>query len=559
MSRVKRIQSILLIISILFLSVVVITDATAKQTKLSNLMLSEEHYENIKSARQSTSNQIIRADIKFNDYLLFADYNTSTYYYSAIENHTLAYNPTVSVESEQNIKIAFLNADITDETVKSGETVKFVLYTESDYAEYNLAVTKLPIISINLENEPKNKSNPITSDKEYVNAYFNVFDNSADANHINRVINSFGKIRLRGATSKGYDQKSYRFQLYNESVGSSLRNNNINLLGLRSDDDWIIYPAFNDPEKVRTNLSHDVWSAFGATNNDFGMNTGTKTKLCEVLINGRYWGLYTLMYPIDNNQFNLNENTTSGMPDYWYRAVGYEDATSNDFMSAKDDVSRVKRYEIRFPTDHSGLYYKKWQPLDNFNKVLETKDDDYFVEHLEDHLDLENQIDMWLFLKITQAVDNCSKNTNFVAKYRDGKYTILVSPWDLDQTWGLSWKTGVFTNTDVIIEPNDPINKYDFDMIISRCLELEMPNIARQIQERYTKIRSDILTDAQFDEWLNYYEAKVYSSGAAIRNAERWPRARKAEDMSDLRYRVKEHLKFMDSYIATLDTTFGEE
>lgn len=560
MSRIKRIQSIILIVSILLLSVIVVGDATINKTKLNNLMVSGAKFESIKSERSNRTKDIIVGNIKFNDYLLFADYQSGTYYYSAIENHAFAYNPTVSVDDEgNNLKIAFLETEINDETVKNAEPVKFILYTDTNYAEYNLVITTLPIISITLENEPKNKNNPITSDKEYVNAYFNVFDNSLDANHINRVINSFGKIRLRGATSKGYDQKSYRFQLYNESVGSNIRNNDINLLGLRSDDDWILYPAFNDPEKVRTALSHDVWSAFGATNNNVGMNTGTKTKMCEVLINGRYFGLYSLMYPIDAEQFNLNQNTVSGYSDYWWRAVGYEDATSNNFMSAKDSDNRVGRYEIRFPADHTGLYYKKWQALDKFNTVLETKDDEYFVEHFEDYIDLENQIDMWLFLKITQAVDNCSKNTNFVAKYRDGKYTIWVSPWDLDQTWGLCWKNGVFTNTDVIVEPNDPINKYDFDMIISRCLELEMPNIAKQIQQRYTKIRSDILTDAQFEKWLDYYDNQVYSSGAAIRNANRWQRARKAENMDDLRYRVKEHMKFLDSYIATLDTTFGEE
>lgn len=553
MSRIKKIQSIILIISIVLLSSVVVFDAFIDKTKLSNLFVSGAEYESIKLSHPSR--QIVGGEIKFNDYPLFLDTNTATYYYSVIGDE---FNPTVAV-TDKNVKLAFLEAEINKDTIKNAEQLKFLMYNDNGCTEYSLSITTLPIISINLTDEVKNANNPIPSDTVYQNAFFSVFDNGLDANHINRVINSEGKIRLRGATSKGYEQKSYRFQLYNESVGNSIRNNDVNLLGLRSDDDWILYPAYNDPEKVRNALSSDVWSTFGATNNDFGMNTGTECKMCEVLINGRYWGMYTLMYPIDENQFKLNENTASGYSDYWWRATGYKDCTSNDFMSAKDNQSTVGRYQIRFPNDHSGLYYKKWAALDDFNTVLETKDEDYFTEHLYDVIDLENQIDMWLFIKITQAVDNCSKNTNFVAKYRDGKYTVLCSPWDLDQTWGLCWKNGVFTNTDVIVEPNDPINRYDFDMIISRCLEYKMANIAKLVQERYTTIRSEYLTDEKIEELLDKYDSQVYSSGAAIRNSQRWPMARAAENMDDLRYRVKEHIKFTDSYIATLDQTFGEE
>lgn len=558
MSRIKKIQCFILIISIVALSVFVSANTVFAGQRMSSLMLSDAEYSSLKADRGRSAKPIV-GDIKFNDYSLFLDANRNVYYYSVIQGGISAFDPIVTADFDgDDIKIAFKQGEITDDLIKNADELFFTVYSDNFYTEYALSVTTLPIVSITLDKEPENISNPIPDDKQYVCAQFNIFDNSAEATHLTRVVNSQGKIRLRGATSTSYEKKGYRFQLYNESLGGSMRNNNVSLLGLRADDDWILYPAYNDPEKVRNVLSTDIWNIMSGTNNEFGMSTASQSRLCEVLINGRYWGMYALMYPVDEIQFKLSENKDTGKSDFWWRSVGYVSATTEDFLNAADSAKTVGRFEIRFPQETEGMGYNKWEVIAKFNELLETEDEDYFASTFTDVIDLDNQIDLWLFLKITQAVDNCGSNTNYVAKYRDGKYTIYCSPWDLDQTWGLCWKNGVFTNTDVIIEPNDPINNYDFYMIISRCMEMEMTNIAQKVMERYEYLRSEVITDQKLSELVDYYETQVYDSGAAIRESKRWPISRVADNMDDLRRRVEEHMTFLDVHIAELDRTFGE-
>ena len=60
-----------------------------------------------------------------------------------------------------------------------------------------------------------------------------------------------GKIRVRGATSQGYDKKSFALKL-DEST---------RWLGLQKDRDWVLNAAFVDCSMMRHKLSYDLFQS----------------------------------------------------------------------------------------------------------------------------------------------------------------------------------------------------------------------------------------------------------------------------------------------------------
>lgn len=68
------------------------------------------------------------------------------------------------------------------------------------------------------------------------------------------------KVKYRGNTSLAYDKKSFNVKLLNES-GKSL---DANILGIRSDDAWILDAMTADRMRMRNRLLFDIWTTFQA-------------------------------------------------------------------------------------------------------------------------------------------------------------------------------------------------------------------------------------------------------------------------------------------------------
>ena len=173
-----------------------------------------------------------------------------------------------------------------------------VAYTKDAYCKFSLKCTTLPLMNIECDTAISDESIPMN---------ITVYDNRQEA--VQRVILSDGWIHVRGASTRIYPKKGYRFSLVQESVGRNIRSNQISLLGMRQDDDWILYAAYNDPEKIRNVFSSNLWEYTCALDNSEQANTGMEYKYLELFINGEYWGLYALGFPIDKKQMGFNNKS----------------------------------------------------------------------------------------------------------------------------------------------------------------------------------------------------------------------------------------------------------
>ena len=109
-------------------------------------------------------------------------------------------------------------------------------------------------------------------------------------------------IEIRGSSSQSLDKKGYGFTTLQ---ADNTTNNNVKLLGMPSENDWILNGLAFDPSLIRDYLSYNLSRQMG--------NYAPRTQYCEVVINGAYNGLYVLQEKIkaDSNRVNILKITTT--------------------------------------------------------------------------------------------------------------------------------------------------------------------------------------------------------------------------------------------------------
>ncbi len=112
-------------------------------------------------------------------------------------------------------------------------------------------------------------------------------------------------IELRGSSSGSAPKKSYGFETWDAF------NNTIDtpLLGMPAESDWILSASYYDKTLMRNVLSYHLANQTG--------RYASRTRYCEVILNGQYQGVYILMEKIKRDEervdiAKLTESDTSG-------------------------------------------------------------------------------------------------------------------------------------------------------------------------------------------------------------------------------------------------------
>lgn len=119
-----------------------------------------------------------------------------------------------------------------------------------------------------------------------------IYDHQGGINHITDPQNEFyGEIRIerRGSSSNNFPAKSYGL----ETNGPAAVNYNVSIFDWPQDNDWILYAPYTDKALIRNVLTYK-WG------NEMG-HWAPRTKLCELVLNNEYMGIYVFMERIKAN------------------------------------------------------------------------------------------------------------------------------------------------------------------------------------------------------------------------------------------------------------------
>jgi hypothetical protein len=154
----------------------------------------------------------------------------------------------------------------------------------------NFTSSNLPIVVITT-----NGGQTIPDDPK-IRATMGVIDNGpGNRNNLTDPYNNYNgyiDIETRGESSQMFPKKSYSV----ETVDAIGENINVELLGFPAENDWILYAPYTDKSMMRNEITFKL-------SRDIG-RYASRTRACEVVLNGDYQGVYTLMEKIkvDNNR-----------------------------------------------------------------------------------------------------------------------------------------------------------------------------------------------------------------------------------------------------------------
>ena len=486
------------------------------------------------------------SDIYFNDEKLIYDHSTNTFYYSVVDNDDKL---TVSLPSSSFKTVLQNMTPKVFVCTDSNDDYKLIIAQKKRISVSNLVFTTLPVMNIDVSAE--SVENLGLDDTYAINDYETVsmtlFDNASDFSGTSRTKELPAKIHTRGGTTINAPQKSYRLSLIGDSKKHSSKTKD-NLLNLREDDDWILFAAYSDYEKVRTVFSMNLWQKTASENNQWQAPVSNEYKYIELFINNRYHGLYALTYPIDKKQFKIQ---------------------TDEHLFKKKDWSGTEFSLDLEPTDSGDLWLPGYalqagdmsgfQPLHNLYYQMAYSEDPAVIRS---SCDIDNAIDLWLFYKLTQAVDNVYtqqvKNLYSATKLSDSGidgYKVLFSPWDMDQTFGNRFVDGQGSHG-ITSYYNSP----DYDLPIEWSPVYFLMNcndetIISEVKARYQYLRQTSWSDEEISKMIAGYEKDIYDSGAFERTMNRWPEGNyyaPSKKLDDFETYVLNRLKSMDNYINDL-------
>ena len=211
---------------------------------------------------------------------------------------------------ENVLAVQVHNVGITSSDMSSNFYLSFGIADESTYygpppdwfePPFVFNESNLPIVVIETNGQE------ILDDPRII-AHMGIIDNGTGINHINDPLNGYDgqiSIEIRGSSSQMFPKKQYAL----ETQDIDGENLNVSILGMPEENDWILHAPYSDKSLLRNFLAYELARDMG--------HYSSRTRFCELVINGDYKGLYIFMEKIkrDNNRVDiskLNPDETTG-------------------------------------------------------------------------------------------------------------------------------------------------------------------------------------------------------------------------------------------------------
>ncbi|TNF45375.1 MAG: secretion system protein Por, partial [Bacteroidetes bacterium] len=302
-----------------------------------------------------------------------------------------------------------------------------------------LTSSNLPIVIINTDINPNTGKPYEIPDEPKTGATMKIiFRPDGSRNYITDAnnpgfLNYSGRIAIekRGSSSQTLPKKAYGLTTLKDDNAT---NNNVSILEMPKENDWVLNSLAFDPSLIRNYLSYDLARSIG--------NYAARGEYCEVVINGDYKGLYIFMekLKIDGNRINVVKmsNTDNAMPELTGGYITKADKTTGGdpvawtMQSYSGSTSYLhdnpKPSEI---TSQQNNYIR--EQFTNLQNAASAQNAS-IVNGFPSIIDIPSFVDFILINELASNADAYQYSTYF-HKDRNGK--LRAGPvWDFDLTYG---------------------------------------------------------------------------------------------------------------------------
>lgn len=376
----------------------------------------------------------------------------------------------------------------------------------------------LPIVIINTNGQEIIDEPKITAD-------MGIIDNGSARNNVTDSFNGYnGKIgiELRGQTSQGFPKKPYAVEL-RDTLGADLE---ASLLGMPKNEDWILYATYNDKTFMRDILIYKLARQLGWY--------ASRTRYCELVLNGEYMGVYVLMEKIKRGKNRVNiakmdttciagDELTGGYiikadkkdddEDCWYSKYpgnGYNREFIYEYPKTEDITPEQKEYIKNY--------------FDTFEDVLAGPNFADTANGYSKYIDVNSFIDYMLLTEFCKNVDGFRIST-YMYKQRDSQGgKLFMGPlWDYNNAFGnCDYAMGPYsTGWQLDFDPPNPPDGDKREIIFWFKRLLEDKAFADKLNARWFQLRGTALKYENITAVMDSLALVV--DEAKERNFERWP------------------------------------
>lgn len=330
------------------------------------------------------------------------------------------------------------------------------------------------------------------------------------------------EFRYRGATALHYDKKNYAVRLSTDA----------SLLGMRNDNSWILDAMASDCSRMRNRVSTDLWLDFSRrpyyADEEPTMTNGTHGRFVELFLGDRYWGLYCLTEKVDRKQLCVKKYKDGAPRGIIYKSYDYANFNGITDPDPSNDSYTWQGWEASYPDVRKGEPFD-WMPLYRLYEFLAQEVPSFnLIDHLHQRIDLPVWRDYIIFCDLLHADDNVAKN--MIVYFRDlsepvtfvtekGKVETVPSPgplgicpWDLDATWGRTFKR----------EPIAPTDNCNVSNFINYHIWVSQLDNGESYYKRWAELRESVFTPDNLWKYFERYFDLFDASGARDREVERW-------------------------------------
>lgn len=438
-------------------------------------------------------------------------------FYLPVDMEDPAWETGTFLAKDSGVKVYLLDNPLEDdkqEAIRTGKSYRLLAADGESYREYALVFSGLPMLVLDTDTGEE-----IRYDEIYGSMRFYEADSKTDW-----VTESVMSAHIRGGSSRLNPKKSYKITLYkkNQTGSGALRENKVSFLGMREDDEWLLYAMYSEDSKVRDKLSLDIWNESGALEIDEQGFYGYHMEYIEVFQNGEYRGIYGLMEPVDYKQLDLTRENEAQPVEYLYKQKDPEVFELKGSWTAQTE--------------------EDFEVLNTYLAYLDA-DDEVFAEEMPKLIDVDNALDVWLYLQAVIGMDNIQRNIFYPAVWEDGQYRIRFMPWDMDYTWGN-------------VHDFDAGNRTRFSEEIltmriawklgDRLIRLNVDNAQEKVKARWKELRQTVYSDEWLTEQIDSYAHQVVDSGAFARDEARWENGGHNDDYESLKELACGRMAFLD-------------
>jgi CotH kinase protein len=393
------------------------------------------------------------------------------------------------------------------------------LKTFSGITQVNLTSSNLAIISITTKGA--------VADDPKIEGEMTVFwnDNGKDNSITDTKPNFKGKIGIefRGSSSQIWPKKPYGIELWDDKKASV----KAQIMGMPSESDWVLFASYNERSLMHNVLAQKIAAQMGLG--------GSKTRYCELILNGSYQGVYVFMEKIKQGKgrvdianltptelsgdaltggyiVKVDKTTGSGSTNGWvsdYQNFGTSNKTFFQYDYPKDIVSDQRKYIRTY--------------IQTFEKALAgsdflTKDKGY-----AQYIDMKSFAKYLLVNEISRNVDGY-RISSYLYKDKDSKGGKLTAgpAWDFDLTFGNAdycdgWKTTGWAYDFNYVCPND-----GFFVPFWYERMLKDPVFVQVLADEYKKLREGYMSDKTRTSAIDSLQNEL--KDAQVRNFTKWNR-----------------------------------